>query len=82
MSAGRWTGSSEPVKRSAPRVGDGQDEHAIGVKLERNEIRELFEKRLSNCNWSAFCTGPGWMHSSDSFEAAGNLIDAFDEPVA
>jgi hypothetical protein len=61
---------------------DGQNEHALRLKLERDEVRELLERGLSNWSRSGFCTRPDWIDGRGSFETFQDFVDSFDEPVA
>jgi hypothetical protein len=61
---------------------DCQNEHALRLKVERDEVRELLEKGLSDWSRSGFRARPDWIESRRSFETFQDLVDSFDEPVA
>ena len=55
---------------------DGQNEHALRLKLERDEVRELLEKGLSNWSRSGFRPRPDWIESRRSFETFQDSVDS------
>ena len=66
----------------ALRVSDGENEHALGVEFERDEVRELLQKRLPNWSRSGFRSRPDWMDCRSGLETLEAVADSFDEPVA
>ena len=61
---------------------DGKNEHALSVKFERDQVRELLEKGLPNRDPSGFRPWPDWIEGRRFVETLQNFVDSLDEPVA